>query len=93
MGKCQQSAAVVADLIYSLLLMADIAPFSSASSESLNPFPMTRPSSTSKCMLTPRGRRTGPSLGRRIELGGLRKKKGCFGRALLSSVMWSLKDC
>lgn len=26
-----------------------------------------------------------------MELGGLRKKKGCFGRWLLSSVTWSLR--
>lgn len=26
-----------------------------------------------------------------MELGGLRKKKGCFGRELFSSVMWSLE--
>ena len=32
----------------------------------------------------------GPSLGQRIEDGGLRKKKGCFGLVLLSSAMWSL---
>jgi hypothetical protein len=38
----------------------------------------------------PFGRRTGPVLGSRIEEGGLRKKKGFFGRALLSSFMWSL---
>jgi hypothetical protein len=33
---------------------------------------------------------TGPVLGTRIEEGGLRKKKGCEGRAEESSVMWSL---
>lgn len=26
-----------------------------------------------------------------MELGGLRKKKGCFGRELFNSVMWSLE--
>ncbi|KAI7165320.1 hypothetical protein KC349_g312 [Hortaea werneckii] len=38
-----------------------------------------------RCMLTPAGLSTGPSLGRSMEDGGLRKKKGCFGRWLLSS--------
>jgi len=32
----------------------------------------------------------GPAPGSRIEEVGLRKKKGCLGRALLSSLMWSL---
>ncbi len=32
----------------------------------------------------------GPAFGRRMELEGLRKKKGCEGRAEESSVMWSL---
>lgn len=49
--------------------------------------PIMRPSSTSKCTLTPLGRRKGPSFGRSIELGGLVKKNGCFGRALLSSLI------
>jgi hypothetical protein len=52
--------------------------------------PMTRPSSTSWCMVTFRGRISGPVEGRRMLDGGLRKKKGWLGRALESSVMWSL---
>ena len=34
---------------------------------------------------------TGPAPGVRMEEGGLRKKKGCAGRGLLSSFMWSLE--
>jgi hypothetical protein len=52
---------------------------------------MTKPSSTSKCKLTPLGRNIGPLLGIKREDGGLRKKKGCFGRELLSSFIWSLE--
>lgn len=69
-----------------LLSTASSAACSSLGSRSVNVLPITRASSTSKCMSIPFGRSTGPSLGSRIELGGLRKKNGCFGRWLLSSV-------
>jgi hypothetical protein len=49
--------------------------------------PMTSPSSTSKCSFTPRGFSTGPEFGGSIEVVGLRKKKGCLGAVLLSSLM------
>lgn len=53
---------------------------------------MTRPSSTSWCSVMPRGRMQGPEAGGRIEVGGLRKKKGCEGRVEESSVIWSLEE-
>ncbi|KAI7360305.1 hypothetical protein KC320_g272 [Hortaea werneckii] len=53
---------------------------------SLTCLPITRPSSTSKCMLTPAGLSTGPSFGKRMDDGGLRKKKGCFGRWFFGAV-------
>lgn len=54
--------------------------------------PITRPSSISWCRVTPEGRMMGfwRDGEVRIEVGGLRKKKGWEGRAEESSVMWSL---
>lgn len=74
-----------------ILSIAPMAPFSpeSFSSKSVTLLPMTNPNSTSKCVFTPRGRRTGPDLGGRRVVGGLRKKKGCLGAVFLSSVIWS----
>lgn len=73
-----------------ILSIESKAPFSSEASRSLTCFPIIKANSTSKCKSTPFGLITGPAPGGRMEDAGFKKKKGCLGLWLFSSVMWSL---